>query len=315
MANFHLNLPTWGSEALVLPLVNIFGSAFEKLKCLTEFRCSDPQETIMHALVTCPFAIRVWFISDFNINTQFFQNKSFLDWLLFWLTDHQSKLSKDNQCLFVAILWSLWTSRNNFIFQGSRENFTAVLARARAMLLTRNSRNPSLTTPSTIHVSISDKWMPPSFGWIKCNIDGAFDDISGVNGAGYVMRDFSRKATFCASLVFDVQSAEEAEARAIWAVLKKAVEQHLSHIIVESDAKALIDQFSSGNFDGDSRTDAIFKDILFFSSKLSACIFSFQPRSCNSVAHELAQWEKQNNSSMYWSKPPVWIFPTVEEDH
>ncbi|XP_026452163.1 uncharacterized protein LOC113352568 [Papaver somniferum] len=214
------------------------------------------------------------------------QNKPFLDCLLFWLTDHQSKL-------------------NNFIFQGIRENFTAVLARARAMLLTRNSRNPSLTTPSTIHVSISDKWMPHYFGWIKCNIDGAFDDISGDNGAGYVMRDFSRKATFCASLVFDVHSAEEAEARAIWAFLKKVVEQHLSHIIVESDAKALIDQFSAGNFDGDSKTDAIFKDILFFSSKLSACIFSFQPRSCNSVAHELAQWKKQNNSSMYWSKSHV----------
>ncbi|XP_026419708.1 uncharacterized protein LOC113315662 [Papaver somniferum] len=240
------------------------------------------------------------------------QNKSFLDWLLFWLTDHQSKLSEDNQCLFVAILWSLWTSRNNFIFQGIRENYTTVLAREKSMLLTRNSRHSSLTTPSTIHVSISDKWMPPSFGWIKCNTDGAFDDISGANGAGYVMRDFSRKATFYAFLVFDVYSAE---ARAIWAVLKKVVEQHLSHIIVESDAKALIDQFSAENFDGDSRTDAIFKDILFFSSKLSACIFSFQPRSCNSVAHELDQWAKQNNYSMYWSKPLVWILPTVEEDH
>ncbi|XP_026451478.1 uncharacterized protein LOC113351758 [Papaver somniferum] len=147
-------------------------------------------------------------------------------------------------------------------------------------------------------VSICDKWMLPSFGSVKCNIDGAFDNISGANGARYVMRDFTRKAIFCASIVFDVHSAEEAEARAIWKVLKKAVEQHLSHIIIESDAKAVIDQFSAGNFDGDTRTDAIFKDILFFSTKLSACIFSFQPRVCNSVAHELALWAKKNNSTM-----------------
>ncbi|XP_026396217.1 uncharacterized protein LOC113290842 [Papaver somniferum] len=130
---------------------------------------------------------------------------------------------------------------------------------------------------------------PSSVGWIKCNTDGAYDDISGANGAGYVMRYFSNKASFCASLVFDVLSVEEAEARANWAVLKKALEQYLTHVIVESDAKTLIDQFSAGQFDGDSRTDAIFKDIHFFSSKLVSCIFSFQPRVCNSVAHDLAQ--------------------------
>ncbi|XP_026459146.1 uncharacterized protein LOC113359780 [Papaver somniferum] len=180
------------------------------------------------------------------------------------------------------------------------------------MLLTRKT---SLPVSTAISVSICDKWMPPSIGWIKCNTDGAFDIISGENSAGYVMRDFSRKATFCAALAFEVFSAEEAEARAIWAVLKKALEQRLTHIIIGSDAKSLIDQFSARNFEGNSRTNAIFKDIQFFSSKLVACIFTFQPRCCNSVAHELAQWAKNNNSTMHWSTPPVWLLPTVEEDH
>ncbi|XP_026411119.1 uncharacterized protein LOC113306390 [Papaver somniferum] len=213
-------------------------------------RCSDPQETIMHALITCPFASRVWFISDFNISTQFFQNKSFIDWLLFWLIDPQSKLPEDDQYLLVAILWSLWTSRNNFIFQNIKKNHTTVLAIARAMLLTRKT---SLPVSTTISVSICDKWMPPSIGWIKCNTDGAFDIISGANGAGYVMRGFSKKATFCASLGFEVFSAEEAEERTIWAVLKKSVEKQFTHIIIESDAKSFIDQFSAGNFEGNSR--------------------------------------------------------------
>ncbi|XP_026416899.1 uncharacterized protein LOC113312356 [Papaver somniferum] len=155
----------------------------------------------------------------------------------------------------------------------------------------------------------------PSFGWIKCNTDGAYDDISGANGAGYVMRYFSSKASFCASLVFEVKSVEEAEAKAIWEVLKKALEQQLTHIIVESDAKTLVDQFSAGQFIGDSCKDAIFKDIQFFSSKLVACIFNFQPRICNYVAHELAQWAETYNASMYWYVPPVWLLPTVEGDH
>ncbi|XP_026439725.1 uncharacterized protein LOC113338544 [Papaver somniferum] len=113
--------------------------------------------------------------------------------------------------------------------------------------------------------------MPLPIGWIKCNTD----DLSGNNGAGYVMRHFPSKASFCASTVFEVNPVEEAEAKAIRAVF---MEQNLIHIIIESDAKDLIDQFSAGVFDGDSKTDVIFKDIQYFSSSLVACLFTFQPR-------------------------------------
>ncbi|XP_026383657.1 uncharacterized protein LOC113279168 [Papaver somniferum] len=132
--------------------------------------------------------------------------------------------------------------------------------------------------------------MSPFFGWIKCNTDGAYDEITGANGVGYVMRDSSCKASFCASLVFQAKSVEEAEARAIWAVMKKALEQKFNHVIIKSDAKNLIDKFSISYFDGDTSIDTIFKDIQFFSLKFVDCTFSFQPRFCNAVAHELAQW-------------------------
>ncbi|XP_026451973.1 uncharacterized protein LOC113352363 [Papaver somniferum] len=80
------------------------------------------------------------------------------------------------------------------------------------------------------------------------------------------------------------------EAKAIWAVLKKVVEKKLTHIIIKSDDKDLIDQFSSGRFDGDPKTDVIYKDIHFFSSFYVGCMFTFQRMTCKSVAHELALW-------------------------
>ncbi|XP_026442459.1 uncharacterized protein LOC113342005 [Papaver somniferum] len=255
---------------------------------------------------------RTWNVS--RLNTHFDDAsvkkiKNFHHWLMLWLLDQNSRLPDDSQGLFFAILWSLWTSRNNLIFQNLSENHNVVIERARAMLLTRKII-PIVTT--TTPIVLSDKWMPPSFGWIKCNTYRAFDDITGENGAGYVMRDFTSKASFCAAIVFEVSSAEEAEARAIWGVLKKAVDKKVMHIITEKDAKKLVEQFSFGLFDGDSSTDAIFKDIKLYSSKLSSCIFSFKPRTCNSVAHELAQWEKHKKSSMSWSVPPAWLAPTVE---
>ncbi|XP_026378195.1 uncharacterized protein LOC113272597 [Papaver somniferum] len=196
-------------------------------------RCKDLSESIMHTLVLCPFASRVWFLSQFWVNTQFFSSKSFMDWMLFWLVNPVSKLPERDQCLFVAVLWSLCQSRNNLVFQDVKENHTAVLMRAKAMLLTRKSIN---TISTMIPTSISDRWMPPPTGWIKSNTYGAYDIVSGDNGAGYVMKDFTNNATFCASIVFHVQSAEEAEARAIWAGLKKVVEQKFTHLILESDA-------------------------------------------------------------------------------
>ncbi|XP_026459908.1 uncharacterized protein LOC113360632 [Papaver somniferum] len=275
-------------------------------------RCNDPYESIMHALFMCPFASRVWFLSSFCVNTQSFSSKTFIDWMIFWLVNPASKHHEEDQCLFIAIFWSLWKSRNNLIFQNSKENYTAVLMRAREMLLTRKT---SASASLLGHVSVCDKWMPPPTGWIKWNIDGAYDEISGKYGAGFVMRDFSNTTSFCASIVFQVESAEETEARVIWATLKKAVEQKLTHLIIESDAQSLINQFSAGLFDGNSRTDVIFKEIEFFSSSVVACLFIFQPRTCNFVAHELVLWAKTSNSTMYWSVPPIWLMPFVEGDH
>ncbi|XP_026429856.1 uncharacterized protein LOC113326320 [Papaver somniferum] len=222
------------------------------------------------------------------------------------------RLPDDAQQLFVAILWFLWTSRNNLVFRNVSENHKYVIERAREMLLTR--KNTSVATLS-YPIALNHKWMPPLVGWIKCNTDGDFDNIYGDNGVGYVMRNSTSKASFCAAVVFEVSSAEEAEARAIWGVLKKAVEQKMTHIIIQSDAKKLVEQFSLGSFDGDSRTNAILKDIQLFASNLIACIFSFQPRICNTVDHELAQWAKRKKTSMYWSMLPAWLDPAVEGDY
>ncbi|XP_026384273.1 uncharacterized protein LOC113279836 [Papaver somniferum] len=226
-------------------------------------RCKDPHENIMHTLVLCPFASK--------------------QWLTLWLLEQNSRLPDDAQQLFVAILWCLWTSRNNLVFQNVSENHKSAIERARAMLLTRkNTFVATLSNP----IALNQKRMSPLVGWIKCNTDGAFDDISGDNGVGYVMRNSTSKASLCAAMVFEVSSAEEAKARAIWGVLKKAVEQKMTHIIIESDAKKLVE-----------------------------IIFGFQPRICNTVAHVLAQWAKRKKTSMYWSMLPAWLAPAVEGDY
>ncbi|XP_026453531.1 uncharacterized protein LOC113354407 [Papaver somniferum] len=175
-------------------------------------RCSDPDESNMHALVLCPFASHVWSLACFFANTNAFIDKTFIYWLKFWLINPASKIPDDKHSFFVTIQWSLWTCRNNLVFRNLQENHLYVINRSRVMLLTVRKKPQNSPTQT---ISYNDIWMPPTFGWIKCNIDGAFDDTTLVNGAGYVMRDFSSTTTFCASIIFEVTSAEKTEARAI----------------------------------------------------------------------------------------------------
>lgn len=114
---------------------------------------------------------------------------------------------------------------------------------------------------------------PPPPGWIKENIVGSFDHVSLDNGAGCIMRDFAGKPSFCATITFEVFSSEEAETRTIWEVLKKEVEQQITHFIDESDAKAPIDKCSPGNFESNQQINALFKDIPLFNFSHVACIF------------------------------------------
>ncbi|XP_026459847.1 uncharacterized protein LOC113360561 [Papaver somniferum] len=171
-------------------------------------RCPDPCEAIMHALVLCPFASHVWSLASFCANISAFSSSSMIDWLNFWLIDHLTRIPIDRHCTFVAILWSLWTSRNNLVFRNLQEKHIVVIHRAKCSLLEKLEFQTHLVN---YILSFSDHWMPPTFGWIKCNIDCAFDDTTKDNGAGYVMRDFSSKVSFRASIVFDVDSVEEAE--------------------------------------------------------------------------------------------------------
>ncbi|XP_026433308.1 uncharacterized protein LOC113330694 [Papaver somniferum] len=215
----------------------------------------------MHALVLCPFVASVWLDSSLCFPVHDFHSSTLLDCLDRWLVNATAYLSDDSIKLFADLIWSICNSRNNLIFSKKNKNPSHVISKARFMII---FRNPTVSASPFINVIGATTWMPPSPCWIKCNTDGAFDHVSLANGAGYIMRDYARKPSFCAPITFEVYSPKESETRAIWEVLKKAIELQLTHIIIESDAKTLIDQFSLGNFEGNQRTDALFKDISFF---------------------------------------------------
>jgi len=45
---------------------------------------------------------------------------------------------------------------------------------------------------------LSERWKPPEQGWVKVNVDGAFNHDTGRAGIGIVIRDSAGVAIICA---------------------------------------------------------------------------------------------------------------------
>ncbi|OVA00074.1 hypothetical protein BVC80_1699g15 [Macleaya cordata] len=108
--------------------------------------------------------------------------------------------------------------------------------------------------------------------------------------------------------------SEEAEVRAIWIAVKKARDWKITSLEVESDALFVVQRLQQRNYNGTWRTDALLKDIASWVLAFDFISFAFAPRNCNRVAHELAQWGKQNQTEMYWSTPPFWLLHALGGD-
>ncbi|OVA01250.1 Ribonuclease H domain [Macleaya cordata] len=241
-------------------------------------RCHLEAETIIHALVTCPHVSRIWFLSRLNAHTDQFKDKSIGDWLRYWcdLNPLNANLDLSQEFLFVAcLLWAIWNSRNTLIHKNHNEPMQTILAQASRMIPTVSN---SCATNSRFRNANSDTHTsttsPPTTGWIKINTDGAWNPISKEGGSGVVVRDSTRNFIFAAAIYDMFSSAEEAEIRAIWIVVKKAKEQNYRNVEIEGDAKAVLEQLRKGDFNGTWSTDAFLKDIKSWTPYFENIVFT-----------------------------------------
>ncbi|GJN34740.1 hypothetical protein PR202_gb23431 [Eleusine coracana subsp. coracana] len=84
--------------------------------------------------------------------------------------------------------------------------------------------------------TVQGKWQAPPTGWIKVNVDGAFDHNSKRAGVGVVARDEFGKVVLSAwRVVFDAKSQEEIEMQACREGAILAAEWVRSKVIIKTD--------------------------------------------------------------------------------
>ncbi|XP_071722847.1 uncharacterized protein [Rutidosis leptorrhynchoides] len=132
------------------------------------------------------------------------------------------------------------------------------------------------------------RWLPPSQGWVKINSDAALFKDSGQWGLGMVLRDH-RGVTLCYKSVYEqgFMDISYAECTALLQGVLLAVSLGFSHVIFESDAMLVVNDAASTGTSFLSCRDVIDR-IRSLAKDFVSCKFPFVPRSCNKLAHRIA---------------------------
>lgn len=208
-----------------------------KRKILTESwspRCKLACETTMHTLVQCCYAKKVWKLYFFGA---------------LWESPHSSfkelamyKNNRDDFGLFMVTAWSIWSSRNNWMF--GRRKCCPFLIYHRAVDLLHSYRSLqqlSSDQPPMGQNSSVQHWSPPDDPWSKMNVDAAANYDGGLVGLGAIIRNSRGEVMAAATWRYHFpDDVEFVEAVAIYEGLKMAKLMGLYPLIIESDSQNVI---------------------------------------------------------------------------
>ncbi|KAM1525601.1 hypothetical protein ACFX10_010048 [Malus domestica] len=109
--------------------------------------------------------------------------------------DRQEDLLQE--CVFV--LWRIWKSRNEMVFNGVLVNHMEMVHVVRKQILEfRSAKGVERGETDELELGLVEhfagqpiRWKRPMFGVLKINCDGAWCGKTGKGGYGWVLRDFA----------------------------------------------------------------------------------------------------------------------------
>ncbi|KAL6546504.1 hypothetical protein OROMI_022225 [Orobanche minor] len=273
----------WKCAKRILPVkANIATRGVMVERCCE--RCEREDETVEHALRDCPWSNFFWRASPLRFEDHLLtKHVHIADWLL-----EIAKLKcEESKKLFGALIWGMWISRNQLVF--NRKKITVTLSFSGAMkLIWERQKVESNLSPHT-RVTVAEKWEPPAQGVVKINSDASIRVSSGT-GIGTVARGENGgvlKAS--AKLMLDVYGVEEAEALGVHHGLLFAQEWGFRRIIIETDSSNVFYRLRNPREEF-TYLGSIISDILKLTSEFDSVSFSLVRRTANVVAHSLANF-------------------------
>ncbi|XP_062013785.1 uncharacterized protein LOC133730151 [Rosa rugosa] len=241
--------------------------------------CDEEVETPLHATRDCPHATSL--IHGANISLVSAPS-TVADWLTVVSATYPHHFASS-----LMILWATWRNRNAKVWGGDFKQASEIVPMSLGWLA--EFKAARITTPLGLATRAVPKWSKPPVGFVKLNVDVAFDQTLCRTGLGGVFRD--HVGTFLHGFRHSVtiaQSARHAELLALILGVQLAIDHHLTPLIVESDCLDLVSALSSSSLDC-SELGFLLVDLrTLLHEALDARVLKVA-RQANSVAHILAQ--------------------------
>ena len=209
--------------------------------------------------------------------------------------------------LFATTVWTIWHRRNAlrtrqspFPVQQVIQTVQTLRADFARSLLQRPSAQTRPSPPNP-----PDR--PPPWPNIKVNFDGACFHDQNYAGAAAVIRD--KDGLVLASMADRFPLPHSTVAIELLAAIKGlrlALELGYNLITLEGDSKIAIDAMRSG-LPSLAVYGHLLEEVKFLVSGFAAIEFSFVPRQCNTLAHNIARHARHVNEYTVWMEdvPPL----------
>ncbi|XP_024164555.1 uncharacterized protein LOC112171630 [Rosa chinensis] len=177
-----------------------------------------------------------------------------------WLNLCSGKLSKTvfDQLLF--FLWGIWKERNARVWENKITSACDIALIASIRLSNFIFHN---TKPQSTHGARKIlKWKCPPLGWLKANIDGAYNPVSGRAAIGFLVRD--SQGMFLGAVgkvVTHVQSVEHVELIACREAVDYVLEHGLFPMLLETDCLVLKQQLCQEELQNSSNLGRLYEDL------------------------------------------------------
>ena len=255
--------------------------------------CGDEPESLIHALISCDFALSVWSLWQDCPLHLLLKATDLIDVIhIFCSSPFAEHLE-----YFFAISWAIWHNRNLLVHNEKSLSPLQVWDLARNVV---NDFHEANTVLWPMEHASNGGWVAPPTGYFKVNVDGAspLDDHS-VSGVGAIVRDDSGNIVAALSKALPSHyPAEWTELLAMEQGVLLAMELGIPNVIFESDAASVVQAVMHDPGGGES--GHLIQEIQMAKSSFSSCSFQHVKRDYNRAAHEVAHFAKCNNANYVW---------------